>query len=274
MERICKNCDQLLYAHKTYCSSCGAKWIEKRITMRNVAGDFADLYLGFDTRFVRTFWGLFKNPERIINGYITGRRMTYIDAVRYLLVALFISGIYVFVLKKANIDLGEMMNGFQPPVAPIAETTEAAEKTAAMNKKIQDFSGSLATDYQAIVLFSTIPFLALIGRITFWGKQFYNFTEQCVFFMYTYSHSTIVTTPISIMVTLFFPEILMYYSFVFFPLMFFYNAYAYKRCFKLDNSQIVLRSLVSVVVAIALFFAIVIVGIIIGILYAMLFMDK
>jgi hypothetical protein len=38
---------------------------------------------------------------------------------------------------------------------------KAAEETAAMNKKIQDFSGSLATDYQSIVLFATIPFFLL-----------------------------------------------------------------------------------------------------------------
>jgi len=121
---------------------------------------------------------------------------------------------------------------------------KAAEETAVTNKKIQDFAGKFATDYQAIVLFATIPFLAIIGRITFWGKRYYNFTEQCVFYLYTYSHIMLVTTPFSIVVTIWFPKALMYTSFASFPLMLLYNAYAYKRCFKLDLQQIILRTLV------------------------------
>ncbi|GAL00879.1 hypothetical protein JCM19314_105 [Nonlabens ulvanivorans] len=48
MERNCKNCRSLVYAGKSYCADCGAKWIEKRITMRNVGADVADMYLGID----------------------------------------------------------------------------------------------------------------------------------------------------------------------------------------------------------------------------------
>ncbi|MDP5100938.1 MAG: DUF3667 domain-containing protein [Nonlabens sp.] len=278
MERICKNCDQLLYAHKTYCSSCGAKWIEKRITMRNVANDFTDLYLGFDTRFMRTFIDLFRKPEAVINGYITGRRMAYIDAVRYLLVALFISGLYVFVLKKANIDLTQLAASMQPEpelLVPTDLTDEAAVKTAqqtaAMNKNIQEFAGSLATDYQAVILFITIPFLAFLGRITFWGKRFYNFTEQCVFYMYTYSHIMILTTPVSIALALLSPKALMTYSFVSFPLMLVYNAYVYKRCFKLDIQQTILRTLVALLVVVIGIIVLMIIGILIGVLVAVIY---
>jgi hypothetical protein len=60
------------------------------MAMRDVAVDFSDIYLGCDIKFVRTFWILFKNAEKVITGYITGRRTAYLDAVQYLLVALFV----------------------------------------------------------------------------------------------------------------------------------------------------------------------------------------
>jgi hypothetical protein len=274
MERICKNCESLLYVNKTYCSNCGAKWIEKRITMRNVAADFSDLYLGFDTRFMRTFIDLFKKPEAVINGYIHGRRMGYVDAIRYLLIALFVSGIYVYVLKQANIDINEIAQSFQPEQAvpkdsqiTDAAAREAAEKSVAIQKKVNDFTAKLATDYQAIILFATIPFLAIIGRITFFKKRYYNFTEQCVFYMYTYSHSMIVTTPFSIALTLLYPPAMIYISFATFPLMILYNAYAYKRCFQLNLSQIILKTLVALLVVILSFAVLIIAGILIGIAY-------
>ncbi len=274
MERICKNCDSLLYVNKTYCSNCGAKWIEKRITMRNVVADFSDMYLGFDTRFMRTFIDLFKRPEAVINGYIHGRRMGHVDAIRYLLIALFVSGIYVYALKQANIDINEIAQSFQPEETITqksqltdAKAIEAAETSAAVQKKINDFTEKLATDYQAIILFATIPFLALIGRITFFNKRYYNFTEQCVFYMYTYSHSMIVTTPFSIAFTLLYPPSMFYMSFATFPLMILYNAYAYKRCFHLNLSQIILKTLVALLVVILSFVVFIIVGIIAGVAY-------
>ncbi|WP_298951515.1 DUF3667 domain-containing protein [uncultured Nonlabens sp.] len=100
MERNCKNSTDLIYAEKSYCSGCGAKWIENRITMKQVGNDFVDMYIGIDTKFVRTFLDLFRNPETVILGYINGRRVNYMDAVRYMLLVLFLTGIYTFVLKN------------------------------------------------------------------------------------------------------------------------------------------------------------------------------
>lgn len=265
MERICKNCDQLLYAHKTYCSSCGAKWIEKRITMRNVAGDFADLYLGFDTRFVRTFIDLFKKPEAVINGYITGRRMAYIDAVRYLLLSVFVSGMTLLAMRFMDLDMGEIANAVGSN-----QLVGKSEEERKMFKGMMDGMMDFMTNYQAFILFGTIPFLALIGRITFWGKRFYNFTEQAVFQMYAYSHVMIIATPISTMCMLVNFQLSVYMSLLTYISLIVYNAYAYKRCFKLNLQEIILRSLVAIFVIIILIILIMILGALGGFIYAKL----
>ncbi len=88
-DRHCKNCNSLIYAGKTYCSDCGAKWIENQITMRNVANDFSDMYLGWDNKFLITFLDLFRSPGQVINGYINGHRGKYLEAVRYILLSCF-----------------------------------------------------------------------------------------------------------------------------------------------------------------------------------------
>lgn len=71
--------------------------------MKQVAHDFGDMYVGIDTKFVRTFMDLFRKPEAVILGYMNGRRVNYMDAVRYLLLALFVTGIYTFVLKQTGV---------------------------------------------------------------------------------------------------------------------------------------------------------------------------
>lgn len=261
MERHCKNCNHMLYASHTHCSHCGAKWLVNRITMRQVGADFSDMYLGLDTKFVRTYIDLFRKPEAVINGYINGRRVYYMDAVRYLLVALFITGIYVFVLKQTNV-MEEYMNLSGMYDSPVFATMSPEE----LNRQMKFSSAFL--DYQGIILLLTIPLLALVARITFWGKKYYNFTEQVVFYLYTYAHMVIVTTPISILLIYVSPQIFFYWSFLGYVFLLWHSAYSYKRCFYLDTSTIILKSLVSVVVMFAVFVTLIIVFVILTIAFA------
>jgi hypothetical protein len=248
MERVCKNCNHLLYVGHSHCAACGAKWIEKRITMRNVAADFGDLYLGLDTKFAHTFLDLFKRPEAVINGYIHGRRAYYMDAIRYTLLALLVSGIYTYLMRNSDafeLYLEEILSSM--PTS--ADLEGAAASTAGLQRRMMN----IMFDFQGLVYFITIPFLAIAARITFWGRRFYNFTEHVVFFLYTYAHIFLVTTPISILLMYVSFDVYSYWSLITFPAMFLYNAWCYKRCFKLDISTTILKSLVAIVVLIGIF---------------------
>jgi len=263
MERSCKNCGDLIYATKTHCSNCGAKWIQNRITMRQVGLDFSDMYLGVDTKFVHTFVDLFRKPGEVINGYINGRRVYYMDAIRYTLLALFLTGVYVFVMKNSG-ALELYMADFQAGYDSVK--TMENEKALAFQNKF----GDAFLDYQGLIYFLTIPLLALVGRITFWGKRYFNFTEQMVFYMYTYAHIFIATTPISLLLLWISPEAFFYWSFVSFPFMFLYNAYCYKKCFNLSISETVLKSLISIIVLIASFILLFILAMVLVFLVALI----
>jgi hypothetical protein len=266
MERNCKNCSELIYAGKSHCANCGCKWLENRITMKQVGNDFADMYIGIDTKFVRTFLDLFKKPEAVILGYMNGRRVNYMDAVRYLLLAMFVTGIYTFVLKNTGI-IDDIM------ASQTAETIRAYEQMgmdsteALENSKYAQNMSKQVFEFQGFFLLVSIPFLAVIGRITFWNKRYFNFTEQMVFYMYTYGHSIIVTTPFTILTVYFFPDALIYIGFVSLPLMYLFNMYCYKRCFGMDNSQIILKTLISFGVIILSGLILFILGVVSTVLY-------
>jgi hypothetical protein len=71
--------------------------------MRQVGVDFTDIYLGLDTKFVHLFVDLFRKPRDVITGYINGRRRYYMDAIRYLLLALFLTGKYIFIIHSSGV---------------------------------------------------------------------------------------------------------------------------------------------------------------------------
>jgi len=266
MERYCKNCGSLVYAGKSYCSNCGAKWIEKRITMRNVGADFADMYIGLDTKFVRTFIDLFKKPEEVITGYITGRRMNYVDALRYLLVSLFVSGLVFFIMKQLDIDIMQIMD-LDSMYKNMGYSPEEIVQQIEIQKKAQEFQSK----YLSFIIFASIPILALIGMITFWGKKYFNFTEQIVFYMYTYSHITITSSIVSISLLFIDPSYFTYWAAINYILMPLYIAYCYKRCFNLNWQEAILKMFIALFVTIAITILITVIVIAVAVVGALIY---
>lgn len=266
MERNCKNCGSLVYAGKAYCSDCGAKWIEKRITLRSVGADFADMYIGLDTRFVRTFVDLFKRPEAVIKGFIDGRRMGYVDAIRYLFISLFLSGIFIFLLKKMDIEM------FDPQeLRTVYENMGYNEEM--INTQISFMSGYTAfvQDYMSFIILLSIPIYAFLGKLTFWGKRYYNYTEQVVVQLYTYSQVAIALAPLNLIVIYFFKDIYFIWSNVPLLTMLLFNAYVYKRLFKLDFSGILVKSLLFILWTVLVFLVIIITGIVLTFLSILIY---
>lgn len=269
MDRHCKNCGSNIYASKSYCADCGAKWIDNRITFKQVAADFSDNYIGLDTKFIRTFVDLFKKPEAVILGYINGRRVNYMDAVRYLLLAIFVTGVYTFILKQTGV-IEDIMN------RQIEATMDAYRSMGMSEEQVIESIGQAnkiskqVFEFQGFILLLTIPLLALAARITFYGRRYFNFTEQIVFHMYTYSHFVISSTPLTILIVFTEPNYFPYVGLVTFPLLYIYNAFCYKKSFNLSNSTVLAKSLISIIVLLGVMavtgILLAILGIIVGIL--------
>jgi hypothetical protein len=119
-------------------------------------------------------------------------------------------------------------------------------------------------DYQNIIFFLSIPLLGIISKIVFYDIKKFNIAEQSLIYTYTYSQFTIVSFLLSILLVIIFGIDYGVYSFMTFPLMIAYHAYALKKVFELSWSQMLLKICLLMALMAALFIFIMILGVVIG----------
>lgn len=232
----CKNCHTELQEHDEYCSKCGGKIIRNRLSFKNLFEHLSETFFNYDNKLLRTFVQLFKNPEDVIVGYINGVRKRYINPISFFGLALTISGLSIFILKKFYIDDLDFSHVF--------EGMEVSQDV---------FSGTFnnALEYNSLFYSFLIPLFALISWVIFLNKK-YNYTEHIIIYLYSMSLLSIIMVIISQIVLSFTPQSYFLTGILSWPLMFFYHCYLLKRVFKLSLGDLILKS----IIALALFFAI------------------
>ncbi len=254
----CKNCLSTLSTEAFYCPTCGGKIIRNRLTLRNIFQVFSEQFLNYDNKFLQTFINLFKKPDDVIGGYIRGTRKKYVNVISYFAIAISISGFYLFVLYR-----------FFPNVAAsMYEYQSNNQQQIATSAKVSNF----IRDYQSLLMFASVPVLAVISRLVFLKNKTYNFTEHLVINLYAYSQVSIVSAIIMFLSVLFFHKFSPNISLFVFVLQIIYFAYVLKKLYGLSFKQIVLKSLLFILIATVVFIPILIA--ITGILYFFGFYDE
>ncbi|KQC31394.1 DUF3667 domain-containing protein [Flagellimonas eckloniae] len=154
----CKNCGNTLRTDFTYCPNCGAKIIKNRLSLKNVWQDLSYQVLNLDNTFLKTFRHLFSRPADVVNTYIKGTRKKYMNPISYFAIAITLSGILFFVLKKIY-KINLMHNSF-------------TEKQASNLDFIMD--------YQGLLSYFIMPIYALMTWLLFIDKKKLNYTEHLV----------------------------------------------------------------------------------------------
>lgn len=236
----CINCGEYLALDQRYCQYCGGKRIYNKLTMRNLFDDFVDRFLNLENSFLKTFMAMFRKPEDVIGGYINGMRKKYLPAFSYFAIAITIAGFAAFILQRYFVDdiieaQLRMSHGFydDPDLQKIQGELGNSEMKGFMN---------WVTDYQSVIYFATIPLLAILSKIVFWNYRKYNFVEHLVIFLYGYSHISILSMLVSLLL-MWNQALYQIFSFIMFPAMIFYLGYVLKRVFQLDGFQITLKTL-------------------------------
>jgi len=206
----CRNCQSPLRTDYSFCHACGAKIIRNRLTFKNLFYDFTERYFNVDNTFLKTFLHLFTKPHEVIVGYISGVRKKYLNPISYLGIALTLSGVTLFVMRKANMDIDyDLFN--------------TGMDSKAM-KQIQDFT----FDYNSILFVSYIPMMALASWLAL--KEIgLRFTERIVVFMYSMSQYSILIFLPSILLLLLMPQKYMTLSSIAFLFIFIYNGWIIKK---------------------------------------------
>lgn len=225
----CKNCDFKLDASNHFCSNCGAQVVNQKLTVKKVIHEFSERYLSFDNKFLFTFKTMFTHPESVVNGYLEGLRIRYVNPITYLIIAVTLSGINVYLMKKGY--FGEVdFSSFS-----------ANEKSPFDMKEYMN----LVNDYNSILIFSILPLLALVSKIVFYNLKQYNYAEHNLIFFYTYSQTSILTVLIIPVILIFDIEYVNYALFTFI-IMFAYHIFALKRIFQLSVKQMILKTLLFI----------------------------
>jgi len=231
----CKNCNKELLSSYNYCSNCGGKVINKRFNFSFLISEFTSEVLTWDNKLLKTFWHLLKYPDVVILDYINGVRKKYMSPFRFLLIALTLSGLSIYLVRD------QAING-------VANFTANGQQVEGMKNFM-----NILYDYNSIFTSLLIPFYAFISWLVFANKKKLNYFEHIV--LYTYSQAIFsIIGVISTVAMLFVPsESLTYFSFILIFLWICYNMYILKKIFQLTISQSIVKLLFFAVVFLFIF---------------------
>lgn len=235
----CKNCERPLRTDYSFCSNCGAKIIRHRLTFKNLWYDVTERYFNVDNTFFRTFWHLFTKPANVIDGYVKGVRKKYLNPISYLAIALTLSGVIIFLIRKFfdnQIDWGSL-----------------SSTSAEFGTKWKE----LTFDYSSLFFLMYIPILAFAAFLSF-RKEKYNLTEYIVTYIYILAQYSILSFPISVLLLVIAPE---YYLQIGTPFLAFILIYSIYVCQKINGyrtKKLIGKSLLYMLLSVIGYFGIVI----------------
>jgi len=239
----CKNCHTDLINSSDYCNTCGAKVIRNRLTIRALFSHFSEEFLNYDNKFFQTIITLFKKPEDVITGYISGTRKKHVNVISFFAIAITFSGFQIYFLNK-----------YLPQVSDLnpAETVEQIQ--IQLNNRVFGF----IKEYQAVIMMLYIPIFALMAKLVFYKKKKFNYTELIVVFMYLQSQASIVSALVVIILIPLGLQVEMV-GYIVLPLQIIYFTYCLKRLYCLSAKDMFLRFLIFILV----FFVFAVIGIVI-----------
>lgn len=183
----CKNCHTELQEQDDYCQSCGGKVIRNRLTLKNLFEHLSETFFNYDNKLLRTYVQLFKRPEIVIGDYIEGVRKKYVNPISYLGIALTLTGIIIFLMKRSKLEINyDVFN-------------------QGMSQNYMAKIQTLTTEYSSLIFLSYIPLLVIASWLIF-QKRNYNVTERTVAFIYIIAQYSITTIIPSILILLIAPQ--------------------------------------------------------------------
>ena len=243
----CKNCLKSQSEEFDFCPECGAKVIRNRLTIKNLAVDVFQRFFDIDNTFLRTFRHLFTQPDEVIDSYVRGIRRRYLNPVGYFGIALTLSGLLLFMMRRMfrdRIDYDVFDQG--------------------VNQELMNKVMNVLFDLNTLIFIIYVPIFAISACLTF-NKKSYNLTEYNVFYMYILAHWSIISFPISVITLVISPDSYLIIGFPMFLALIIYAIYAMQRLHRFSTGQLILRSPIFSVIVTACY-----VGIII-LIYAILF---
>ncbi|MEQ6123047.1 DUF3667 domain-containing protein [Pseudotenacibaculum sp. MALMAid0570] len=238
----CKNCSANLQDKDGFCSYCGARVLEKGISLKFLISEIMDKVLSVDNKLLKTFWQLFSKPDQVINGYIDGVRKKYFNPFSYLLISITLAGISFYFLKDIAIQSLETAPTINQTGNPFGD------------KQFLESFLNFIFDYQAFLTALIIPVYALISWVVFLNRKKYNYLEHVIIYIYASAQISILNFIVATPVFFIDSVIGNYISLGISSLSVVYNSYILIRLFKLTFWRFIVKFLYFLFVGSVLYF--------------------
>lgn len=247
----CKNCKTKLKGEKKFCTKCGAKVIDYKLTFSSITQEFFATFISWDNKFLKTIKHTTIKPEKVINDYLNGVRKRYMQPFAFLIIILTIYGIYLYFAKDfINESVTEMLT--QQKAEMLARKSKDALENPQKNIEFAKRMGVVSDRFNKIYynalmnhpnLFSFIfiPISAIVSFLVF-RKSNYNFIEHNIIFTYTNAMYSLFATILGWINFITFKDV--YYSSIFtITILLLYYVYVFKRVFKLSYFKTFYKSI-------------------------------
>ena len=172
----CINCS--LESGGNYCPNCGQKLHLKKLTLRYISSEFTDRWLGLDTKFSRSAWGLFLHPERVITAYLNRNSVRYIGPLGYYIV---MTALMLITFQLLGLEVADFLKSTNENLG--LPSGSGSARQLALQESI---SGWVSRNFRFVSAL-LIPFLTLGVQWLYRKKR--SFLENLVMITYLQTHT-------------------------------------------------------------------------------------
>ena len=172
----CRNCGSAL--HGQYCSHCGQRHRGDSLDTGELASEALDTIVKIDGKLWRTIIDLTRDPGQAAKDYVTGRRMRYVNPVRYCLAAIALSITLTISTGEIEALSTSMFFGLIPKEA-------AADPAFA---QIVEF----LVKYLNVMSLAAVPIYALVLRYLFRASG-YSYADNFSFVCFVVGHGALLS---------------------------------------------------------------------------------
>lgn len=147
----CRNCGAPIQASDAFCSNCGQKNTDGRITFGNLFSEFISANFNLDSRIFRTIRDLFI-PGKLTMEYFKGKHKSYVHPVRlFLVTVLFLVASQAYYSAEDDIQIGT--NDYETPKIQIQLTQN---KVLDRFSHLKDSIRNLATSDTTVIFLDSL----------------------------------------------------------------------------------------------------------------------
>lgn len=259
----CKNCNTQIASDFKFCNNCGAKVVQKRITVKNLFSNVFQNVFGWDNKFFFTVKTLINSPDKIFHEYIAGTRKKYMNPFAFLVIGMTIS-IFLFnaftddflnISKEMNI---KQMDFMAEKLGGDFESTEFRQQQLEQAEQTQ----SIILKYFNLFTFILLPVYTFIAFLVY--RKPYNYGEHLVINTYIQGLGFLFTSIFFVLSVLINPI----FYFLTLLILFIYYTYAYGKLYKLKIPESILKLLKFFGILIGFIIILMVLTIIIVIIYS------